>query len=200
MVSDQELVQAMAKGDQAAFEAFVHRYHGPLQRYLVRLLKDERKAEDLVQETFVRLLKQLKQKQIPDHIKAWMYRVATNLSRDYWKSASYRKEKQQIEELPEKEDQKASVIEIYERLETRQEVLQSLNKLSDQQREIVILRFYQDLQLKEIAATLEIPIGTVKSKLFHALRKLKESMALKELRRSERKGEIGEREYARPRT
>lgn len=174
MITDEQLLTQMAKGDQAAFEAFVHRYHAPIHQYIERLVKDTKKAEDLVQETFIRLIKQLQSKQIPQYPKAWLYRVASNLCKDYWRSAYYRSETTPKEELPISEDEGPSVVEIFERQETRQEVLSSLKQLPDIQQQIVILRFYQDLKLKEIADILDIPLGTVKSSLFHALKKLKD--------------------------
>ncbi|MDX5474050.1 MAG: RNA polymerase sigma factor [Bacillaceae bacterium] len=176
MVQDEQLLELMAKGDQTAFEAFVHRYHSPIYQYIERLVKDSKKAEDLVQEMFIRLIKQLQQKHIPTHPKAWLYRVATNLCKDYWKSAQYRSEAPPVEELPVKNDEKASVVEIYEHQETRKEILQALKHLPETQQQIVMLRFYQDLKLKEIAEILDLPLGTVKSNLFHALKKLKNFM------------------------
>ncbi|WP_226682319.1 RNA polymerase sigma factor [Sutcliffiella horikoshii] len=173
MISDERLLEQMAEGDQAAFEAFVHRYHVPIHQYTERLLKDSKKAEDVVQETFIRLLKQLKSKQIPTYPKAWLYRVASNICKDYWRSAQYRSEDTAKEEMPVTVDQQASVIEIYERQETRKEMLASLKSLSESQQQIVTLRFYQDMKLKEIADILDLPLGTVKSNLFHALKKLK---------------------------
>ncbi|ART77843.1 RNA polymerase subunit sigma-24 [Sutcliffiella horikoshii] len=173
MISDERLLEQMAEGDQAAFEAFVHRYHVPIHQYTERLLKDSKKAEDVVQETFIRLLKQLKSKQIPTYPKAWLYRVASNICKDYWRSAQYRSEDTAKEEMPVTVDQQASVIEIYERQETRKEMLASLKNLSESQQQIVTLRFYQDMKLKEIADILDLPLGTVKSNLFHALKKLK---------------------------
>ncbi|MCM3618997.1 RNA polymerase sigma factor [Sutcliffiella horikoshii] len=173
MISDEKLLEQMADGDQAAFEAFVHRYHVAIYQYVERLLKDSKKAEDVVQETFIRLLKQLKNKQIPTYPKAWMYRVASNICKDYWRSAQYRSEDTAKEEMPVTVDQQASVIEIYERQETRKEILASLKNLSETQQQIVTLRFYQDMKLKEIAEILDLPLGTVKSNLFHALKRLR---------------------------
>ncbi len=173
MISDEKLLEQMADGDQAAFEAFVHRYHVAIHQYSERLLKDTKKAEDVVQETFIRLLKQLQNKQIPVYPKAWLYRVASNICKDYWRSAQYRSEDTAKDEMPVTVDQKASVIEIYEHQETRKEILNSLKNLSETQQQIVTLRFYQDMKLKEIAEILDLPLGTVKSNLFHALKKLK---------------------------
>lgn len=174
LLTDEQLVQAMAMGDQAAFEAIVHRYHGPLLGYVERLLKHHEKAEDFVQETFLRLIHQLQSGKPPHHVRAWLYRVAGNLCKDYWKSLRYRYESQSesIEEV-EQQDRRPSVVEIYERQETRKEIMASLDELTETQRQIVILRFYQDFKLQEIAEVMDMTLSNTKTHLYGALRKLK---------------------------
>ncbi|WP_347548917.1 RNA polymerase sigma factor [Pseudalkalibacillus hwajinpoensis] len=179
-MTDEELVIAMSRGNQAAFEAFVHRYHAPLLGYLERMLRDRKKAEDVVQDTFLKLINQLKSKKIPDKVKPWLYQVATNQCRDYWKSSGYKSEKQILDNIPDQPDHEPSVVELFERQEARKEFLEKLDTLSSTQREIVYLRFYQELKYQEISETLELPLGTVKSNLFHALKKLKVSLERKE--------------------
>lgn len=172
-MTDEELVNGMARGDQASFEAFIYRYHGPLLRYLERMLQDEEKAEDFVQEVFLRLIRQIQAKKIPERIRPWLYRVASNLCKDYWRSGRYHLESLAHHEMPERDDHCPSVVEIYERQEERLKVLEALNALSERERDLVILRFYQELKIKEIAQVMEMPLGTVKSALHHALIKLK---------------------------
>ncbi|MBP1154671.1 MULTISPECIES: RNA polymerase sigma factor [unclassified Paenibacillus] len=173
MVSDEDLVRLMSRGDQVAFEAFVNRYHGPLLGYLDRKLHNPQKAEDFVQETFIRLIRQLRQGPIPDRVRPWLYKVAHNLCRDYWRSSSYRANVQLSKEIPDKADIQASVVDIYERQETRKELLQTLNELPDIQRDIIILRFFQELKLQEIADVVDLTLSGVKSHLYQALKKLK---------------------------
>ncbi|WNQ11169.1 RNA polymerase sigma factor [Paenibacillus aurantius] len=176
MLTDEQLVQAMARGDQAAFEAFVHRYHGPLLGYLERTLQDARKAEDLVQEVFLRLIRQLRNGRPPDPVRPWLYKVALNLCRDYWKSPGYRTGSHLVEEPPERMDSEPSVSEIYERQETRKELLETLDELPEVQRHIIVLRFYQELKLQEIAAALEIPLSSIKTHLYTGLKKLQKRL------------------------
>lgn len=176
MLTDEQLLVLMERGDQLAFEAFVRRYHGPLYGFLERLLHDRQKAEDLVQETFLRLLRQLRQDKPPDHAKAWLYRVAHNLCRDYWRSTGYRTDSIVARELPERPDEAAEVVELYERQETRRELISALEQLPQSQREIVMLRFFQDMKLQEISQVLEMPLGTVKGHLYQALKKLQKKI------------------------
>lgn len=176
LITDHALIERIAAGDQAALETLIYRYHAPVRGYLERLLSDRHKAEDLTQETFARLIRQAKRQQMPTEVRAWIYRVATNLCRDLWRSSAYQAEKLSRDQLPDRADDRPSVVEIFERQEARQQILKVLDSLSEVQRHIVILRFYQDLKLQEIADTLEMPLGSVKSSLFHALRHLKKKL------------------------
>jgi RNA polymerase sigma factor (sigma-70 family) len=166
----------MARGDQASFEALIHRYHSPLSGYLQRKLHDPAKAEDLTQEAFLRLIRQIKEYQPPDNLQAWLYRVAHNLCRDYWKSAAYHAEQYRMAEPPEQQDPHPSIVEIAERQETRREIIASLGELPEVQKDIITLRFFQDLKLQDIADALSLPLGSVKTHLYKGLTKLKEKL------------------------
>lgn len=190
-MSDEELILSMMAGSQSAFETIIHRYHAPLYYFLERRLRDENRAEDFVQETFIKLIRQLKKGNPPEKVKSWLFQVAINLCRDYWRSAGYRSESYHLEQVPERPDQGPSVVTIFERLETRKEILSALQDLSEIQKEIVLLRFYQELKYQEIADVLDMPIGTVKSTLFHALRKLK-SKIKPELLGERKRGSVDE--------
>ncbi|AJY73679.1 RNA polymerase sigma factor [Paenibacillus beijingensis] len=172
-MTDEELLQGMARGDQACFEALIHRYHAPLSGYLQRQLKDTGRAEDMVQETFLKLIRQLQMGRIPGNVQAWLYRVAANQCRDYWKSAAYQTDKNRFGEPPERRDERPSVVELAERQETRKEIMESLDGLPLVQKEVVMLRFYQDLKLQDIADILQLPLGSVKTHLYKGLRTLK---------------------------
>ncbi|HEU5139780.1 MAG TPA: RNA polymerase sigma factor [Bacillales bacterium] len=176
MITEKIMIEESVKGDQTVFETSIHQYYPAILGYLERLLKDRQKAEDLVQETFVKLLRQLRDRSTPDHVSAWLYRVAANLCRDYWKSAGYQKEQQVLDQLKDQKDEQMQVVELCERRETREEMLSLLNELPEMQREIVILRYYNELKLYEVAEVIGCPIGTVKSRLFYALRLLKSRM------------------------
>jgi len=194
-VTDDELMIGMARGDQASFEAFIHRYHGPLSGYLQRQLRDPGKAEDIAQETFLRLIRQLKEGKLPDNVQAWLYRVAINLCRDYWKSSQYLTERNRPAELPDRKDERPSVVELAERQETRKEILASMNELPEVQRDIITLRFFQDLKLQDIAGVLDLPLGSVKTHLYKGLKRLKAKL-LKPAAAHE--GETGAKRKAEP--
>lgn len=180
MISDQQLSERMAAGDQEAFEMLVTRYHGPLLSYTSNQLQDRQKAQDIVQETFVRLIRHLRQHGALEHIRSWLYRVALNQCKDYWKSSAYRSEGLAGEEFPERSDPSAGAEELLERQETSMEIAASLETLPDVQHNIITLRFFHDMKLQEISELLDLPLSTVKTHLYNGLRKLKKLMSVED--------------------
>lgn len=177
MISDQQLTERMAMGEQEAFELLVTRYHGPLLNFVTQQLKDRGKAEDIVQETFIRLIRHLREHGGMEQLRAWLYKVALNLCRDYWRSAAFRSEHTAAEDMPDNADPTPGAQELLERQETARQVAATLDYLPDVQQEVVRMRFFHDLKLQEIAELMEIPLSSVKSHLYGALRKLKRILA-----------------------
>jgi RNA polymerase sigma-70 factor (ECF subfamily) len=111
--------------------------------------------------------------QPPTRFKSWAYTIAINLARDTFKSARYRYE--QASDFEDIEADEATFT-----FDERREVIEALAKLTPDHREVVVLRFYHDLKLEEIAEVTGAPLGTVKSRLFHALKQLKGFLAVKD--------------------
>ena len=175
--SDEDLLLGLQRGQIENLAPLVERHHSPLLGYLYRMTAsrsggDRSLAEDLVQETFLRLLGSLQRYQHPRPFKPWLYAIATNLARDHYKRAATRlaADSDLLDALP-----SANGLEdvIQQRQEARQ-VIQALHRLPEHQREAIVLRYYQDLSLAEIAQALEIPIGTVKSRLSLGANRLRE--------------------------
>jgi len=178
--SDEQVMAAVMAGDQVAFAALVTRHHAPLLGYLYRLVGGDRLlAEDLVQETFLRLLRQ--RTCPPDRpFKPWLYMIATNLARDHFKSAAARQGWQGDESekallhLPDNSPgPEAHALAA----EQGSEVRAAIAQLGDEYRVVVVLRFYQGFSLQEIAETLQIPLGTVKSRLSVGVHRLRAVLA-----------------------
>jgi RNA polymerase sigma-70 factor, ECF subfamily len=174
--SDEELMSRVLVGDQAALATLVRRHHAPLLGYLYRLVRTDRAlAEDLVQETFLRLLRR-RTYQIGRPFKPWLYTIATNLARDHFKSSAVRQSQGGLN--PEHtllylHDLKASPEDRALVAEQVGEVRASIARLGEEYRVVVLLRFYQGFTLQEIAETLQIPIGTVKSRLSVGVHRLR---------------------------
>jgi RNA polymerase sigma-70 factor (ECF subfamily) len=176
--SDEQLMDAVLAGDQVALAALVTRHHAPLLGYLYRLVGGDRPlAEDIVQDTLLRVLRQ-RTYQAGRPVKPWLYAIATNLARDYFKAAAVRqcvRTGREEHELLRPDDFAPGTEEGALAAEQGGEVRAALARLGEDYRVVVVLRFYQGLSLQEIAETLHIPLGTVKSRLsvgVHRLRRL----------------------------
>jgi RNA polymerase sigma-70 factor (ECF subfamily) len=181
-LNDEQLAARAALGEEAALSQLVERYHGPLLGYLYRLVYGDRAlAEDLVQETFVRVLRQ-NSYQASRPFKPWLYAIATNLARDYFRSPKSR-ENQSLEEDVQLElrDTSPGPEEIIQAADKGREVMLSLKRLGPGYRAVLLLRYYQSLSLQEIAETLGLPLGTVKSRLSVGTHRLRDLLvAMKE--------------------
>ncbi|WP_062108444.1 RNA polymerase sigma factor [Bacillus niameyensis] len=176
-MQDEEYMRQLSLGIDSAFESLVFRYHKPLFGYVFRLLQDEKLAEDIVQESFLKIYQQGKKGFVPEQFKPWIYKIATNACKDYWRKASTQRER--ISEI----NENSQVHHIIDRQIERQWMVESLNQLSLDYRTVLYLRFYQDLQYAEIAIALDLPINTVKTRISRGLKQL-ESI----IKEDERKG------------
>ncbi len=179
MLTDEQLLLQYRQGNTAVLELLVYRYHRPIYAYLYRLTNSRQLAEDFVQETFTRAFSALQAGKQPARFRPWIYRIAGNLCRDWWRSSTYRYEvatqQEGLEEVTASEEQDI-VASILDKQQEREAVLSALNALPADERHIVILRFYQELKLDEIAELLEQPPGTVRSKLYRAFRRLAKTL------------------------
>jgi len=179
MPTDESLALGVQQGKRDKLAMLVERHHSPLLGYLYRMTNGNRVlAEDLVQETFLRLLRSIGQYHYPRPFKPWLYAIAGNLARDHYKRADTRRSDLVSDEMLNRIVNHESVVPLDGVLadEEAREVAAALATLPDHQRETIILRYYQELSLAEIAETLHIPVGTVKSRLSLGLRRLKTSL------------------------
>lgn len=170
---DEQLALRIQRGEREALAQLVERHHSRLIGFLYRMTGGDRAlAEDLAQESFLRVLRSIAQYRHPHPFKPWLYAIATNIARDHYKSAASRRTQNEFpDELPassESEPEDALLD-----LDEGQRVAAAMLQLPDHQREVVILRYYQELSLAEISDALAIPVGTVKSRLSIGLGRLK---------------------------
>ncbi|WP_127585660.1 RNA polymerase sigma factor [Paenibacillus koleovorans] len=170
-MTDEELLLQFGNGHISALETLTYRYHAAIQTYIHRMMQFKGVAEDLTQECFIRVMTSARSGRYPQCFRPWIYKIATNLCRDHWRKVSSSEqacEESKLSTIPAKDN----VSHIYEKQEERAIVIQALNQLSPIRKEIVILRFYQELKLDEISEILDIPLSTVKSRLYEAIRSL----------------------------
>ncbi|HBE79748.1 MAG TPA: RNA polymerase sigma factor [Firmicutes bacterium] len=178
---DEEFAAQLQHGDKMAFEAIVHRYHEPIYAYIVRMGSEYHIAADITQEVFLKVCKSIHQYKPDLPFRPWIYTIASNTYKDYLKKAYVQRDVPGLEitdSIAVTEDTpETAFLENSERAI----VVEALKCLEEIYREVLILRYYQDLKLEEIAQTLQIPIGTVKSRLSTALHKMKTMLVKEEI-------------------
>ncbi|ENK1244948.1 RNA polymerase sigma factor [Clostridium sp. FAM 1755] len=172
-LSDEELVNEIISGNQSAMEVLVNRNYKLVYAFIYRNIGEYHTALDLTQESFIKVMKNLKKfKRHKGSFKCWILKIALNVCKDYWKSA-YVKHNTVDDSSVEKVYEEENIINYLEKMEQRQEIKKAMMKLSDEQREVIILRYYNDLKIRDIANITEIKESTVKSRLRLAIGKMK---------------------------
>lgn len=185
MRTDEALYARARQGERSALAELITRYHGPIHQFLYRMTDNDQMAEDLVQDTFVRLMTH--QGEAPRRFKSWVFTVARNLAYDTLRSASYRREISVEPGCGEWMPASPSGVEkAAQRRARRAEVAEILQELRPHHREVLVLRYYHDLALREIAQIADCPVGTVKSRLYYALRQAKFQLERQEVVARER--------------
>lgn len=185
-VSDEELLlRFREQGDVRAFDQLVHRYEGELYRYLHHYVGDSQAAEDLFQATFLKVYQKADQFESGRRIRPWLYSIATHLAIDWFRKAERRRavslDRQHAEGVSETDD--GTLLELLEAAtpgpaseaearERRERVRQTVDQLPEELRAAAILVFFQGLKYAEVAEILDIPLGTVKSRIHSALKRL----------------------------
>lgn len=166
MDSDFFLIQKMKNGDDGAVENFVRKYYPKIFQYCLLHIRDRGDAEDLTQETFLKFFQSFERYQHRGKCSAFLYAIASNACRDY-----YRKAKEQyVEEIPERaeEDREMGTAEI------RMDVENAVARLPEELKETAILFFFQGMKQREIAKLMDIKLSLVKYRVTRAKKLLGE--------------------------
>jgi RNA polymerase sigma-70 factor (ECF subfamily) len=173
---DEEFIESLQRGDAAAFDRLVKERTGDIYGLLYRLTEDAEEARDLTQETFLRAFQSISRFRGDADLKTWIYRIAINQARNRWRwwrrrrrdvhvslDAAHRESEQPLSaSLAAADANPEQETLAHEREAALRAALQSLGR---SYREAVVLRDVEGFSYEEIAATLEISLGTVKSRL-----------------------------------
>jgi RNA polymerase sigma-70 factor (ECF subfamily) len=179
-VTDEQAMWRVQMHDDAhAFARLVERWEAPIQRLCTRMLNDQQRGEDLAQETFARLFSKRKEYKVSGRFSTFLWRMALNLCYDELRRRKRRPESPLPPEDIDDSDQNPSFVlaspgpdALLLRAEEGEMVRWAIQQLSEACRSVIILRHYEDLKFREIAEVLEIPEGTVKSRMAEALTQL----------------------------
>jgi RNA polymerase sigma-70 factor (ECF subfamily) len=179
-VPTDELIRRYQAGQGDLFEALFERYKDYVFRVAFSLTQHVEEAEEAVQETFLDVLKALPRYQVggPARFETWLYRVTVNRCKMRWRrkrlpTAEWDEVGERLTQVP---DGRAAhnPEESAQQSETRRAIWQAVGRLKDIYRQVIVLRYGQDLAYAEIAEALDVNIGTVKSRLNSAHRQLQE--------------------------
>lgn len=167
MASDRELVSRVAEGDGEAFRTLYDRFADRVLRYAFTILRNRHLAEEVTQETMIAVWKGAGRFAGRSKVSTWLFGIARNRSYDLVRKEERGK---RLPDTPMISPDPAKGILL------QQKVVEAMNILPNDQREVVFLTFYEGLSYAEIAGILDIPQGTVKSRMFHAKRKMAEAL------------------------
>lgn len=173
MPKDEELIEEINNGSQAAMEVLVKKHYKFIFAYVYRKLGDYHLAYDLTQEVFIKMMKSLNMYKNDGQFKHWLLKIAVNHCRDYFRSRTYKQKGEENQIDHKLKDEKENVWDLLSKKIDSENVKVAVEQLPDFQKEAIILKFYQDLKIKEIAEMTESKEATVKSRLKQGIEKLK---------------------------
>lgn len=174
-----ELIQQAVRGSQPAFRAIVEIHQGFVYAVAFRFVNDQHDAEDITQEVFVRLWKNLHTYKQEVKLTTWLYKIITNRCLDFLKSRHGRQRKNKVDiegwhdlayhSTPEKDFQQQELSNL---------IHQAAEELTPKQKAVFILRDLEGLSSEEVSEALSMSAGNVKSNLFHARQKMTEKLKI----------------------
>ncbi len=179
---DNALVERLQNGDPQAIDEIVERYKRPLFAFILRMVDDYYTAEDLFQETWLRAVRSIRRFRGDSRFSTWLFQIAVNLCRDWIRSKTGRQfvPFEDIDEL----SCDPSVDPV--RLLQSEAVRKLVGELPDKMREVIVLRYFHDMDDPEIARVVGCPVATVKTRGYRAIKILSKKW---NLRSRERGGE-----------
>jgi RNA polymerase sigma-70 factor (ECF subfamily) len=175
--TDEDLVVAFQSGDIPAFDQLVSRWDRKIQGVIYRLVGNHDEARDLSQEAFLKAYRALGTFKKEARFSSWLYQIAINATRDRLRRRRRRTDLSldDVEERGESSlrDGAPSALDLIESSDLSRVVAAAMAALPEEQREVVILKEYQGLTFPEIAETLDVPLSTVKTRLYRGLGQLR---------------------------
>jgi len=179
MDPDAALISRAKEGDTTAFAQIFARHRGTVARVVFRMIGPSADAEDVVQEVFLNVYRSLPSFRGDSKFSTWLYRLATNVTRMYLRRGRSRPRFADVEVPETRRDgppPETPDVQI-ERAERVRALYRLLDRLSEKKREVLVLHDLEGVPAKEIAATLEIPVLTVRTRLFYARKELYAALA-----------------------
>lgn len=186
-LDERELVERAAENDHRAFQVLVERYQRKAYTVAFGILRNEDEAMDVTQDAFVKVYKALPRFKGQAAFYTWLYRIIVNLCIDRKRKSSRRGEVAYEDTYTQGDDTAIagpvlastgieSPSAAYARRELREQMAEAMDSLSERHREILVLREVQGLSYEELSDILEVPKGTIMSRLFHARKNFQQAL------------------------
>jgi RNA polymerase sigma-70 factor (ECF subfamily) len=186
------LVERASGGEKRAFDQLVDMFQGDIFRMVYYRTHSQMDAEDITQDAFVQAYKNISRLNSPEQFRSWLFSIAVNKVRDFHRKGKFRalfglytEGDEERESAPERGDDD-NALDTITRKDFWKQVGGLLDKLSKMEREVFMLRFMDDLGIKEIAEVLKKQESTVKTHLYRALEKFRREPSMRELLREGR--------------
>ena len=177
-MTDAELIERFLKGEVAAFNTLVRRWERETYNFILRYVGNREDARDLCQKTFIRVYQGLRRLRDPQKFSTWLYQIAVNACHDASRSrrpvVSLEGQGEEDSEAPEMATEPSTYPDaIVHNLGVRELLNRALQSIPEEQRVVVVMKEYQGLKFTEIAEALQVPLNTVKSRMYYGLRALR---------------------------
>jgi RNA polymerase sigma factor (sigma-70 family) len=187
MTSDYELIQRFVKGEQSCFEQLIYRHKNKVYAYISLYIRDQALAEDLFQDTFMKVIQSVKAGKYYDNGKflSWVMRIAHNLIIDHFRRVkqmnTVSNDNYESDIFNSKKLADATVEDNMIKRQIQKDVRKIISLLPEDQREVVILRHYAGLSFKEIAEITDVSINTALGRMRYALINMRKLMEEKKI-------------------
>lgn len=168
-MKDKELIRQIQNGNKELLNDIVQKYYDEILRFCIYQIKDAASSYDLTQETFLRFIRCVDTYECRN-LKAYLIAIARNLCLDYWHGKLLT---EPMEDYRQKEAAWKEPEREFDRVENQMVLVELLSRIPVEQREVLVMRYYSDLKLSDIAKILGVNINTVKSRLRLGLKHLK---------------------------
>jgi RNA polymerase sigma-70 factor (ECF subfamily) len=187
MISDYELIQRFVNGEQSCFNQIIHRHKNKVFAYISLYIRDQALAEDIFQDTFMKVIQSVKKGRYQDNGKfiSWVMRIAHNLIIDHFRRVkqmnTISNNEYESDLFNSKKLSDSTVEDNLIRRQIQKDVRKMISYLPDDQREVVILRHYAGLSFKEIADITNVSINTALGRMRYALINMRKIMEEKKI-------------------
>lgn len=174
-LTDEALVASYAEGSNEAFDVLLNRYRGKVFSYIFHIVKNQDVADDIFQETFVKIIMTIKQGRYVETGKfsAWVTRIARNLVIDYFRQEKSENlvsiDNDEVDLLNRRDLSDSTIEDNMVQTQICNDIRRLIHSLPDSQRNVIEMRFYQNMSFKEIADATNVSINTALGRMRYAL-------------------------------